>query len=442
MNGTNRTVEESTWVSPWREYLTSDSTQRWLLRVLLGYAVVGFVIWIQRAGDFAGYLAVGELVLSGRHLYVGPGTEPNTWPPFFSLLCVPLALLARPTPFLARGVWLVLNFLALWWALRQVAALIYGERLRWSAQGFSLARPEMLVPFLLTYRFTSSNFDHLQVNILLFAPSLAGLMALREEKPFRAGIMLGLTASLKVMPIVFLPYLAWRKHWRAAWAMAVSVAVFSLSPAFVFGPARLWEYAFAWRAKVAAGWGVGKMNQSVWALWDRLLGHRMVPLSVPGVNDVPESGSALVALLVALTLLGLLAIAGRRWRGAPTHDWQRAAEWSFVFACSALFSPVTWKAYLVVLLLPNTLLFAAWRRAPRGSSLGTLLGSTLLLAALTNVFSPGMIGRNWAGRLEMASVITWVALWTAGVVAWVWPQLASLTASSSGQQVTSACSAR
>lgn len=415
-----------TGLAAWTRFFTSPPGQRWVLRALIAYAVVGFVVWIQRAGDFAGYLAAGELVLHGRHLYVGPGTELNTWPPFFSLLCVPLAVLARPTPYLARGIWLGLNFIALWWALHQIARLIHGAQLRWSPREFSLARPEMLLPLLITDRYTSSNFDHLQINILLFALALAGLMAAREGRWLRAGVALGFAASVKVMPIVFLPYLAWRRQWLAALTMAVAGAVFSLSPALLFGPVRFWEYVVAWREKVGAGWGVGKMNQSVWALWDRLLGHGMVPLAVPGVNDVPESGAAVVTGAVMLTLLGLLGIAWWRWRGVGRNDWQVAAEWSVVFACGALFSPVTWKAYLVVLLLPHTLLVAAWMRAEKGSPLRVLLAVTLALAAVTNLLSPGFVGRNWAGRLEMASVPAWIALWTTTVVAYLWPQLGTL----------------
>jgi hypothetical protein len=96
-----------------RRFLASPRGRWWILFALALYAVIGFFVWIRRAGDFAGYLVVGELVLANRHLYIGPDTAPNTWPPFFSLLCVPLALLARLSPYLARGLWLCLNFFCL-----------------------------------------------------------------------------------------------------------------------------------------------------------------------------------------------------------------------------------------------------------------------------------------------------------------------------------------
>jgi len=409
-----------------RRFLASPRGRWWILFALALYAVIGFFVWIRRAGDFAGYLVVGELVLANRHLYIGPDTAPNTWPPFFSLLCVPLALLARLSPYLARGLWLCLNFLCLWWALSAIARLVYGRRLRWSSEAFSLAAPPMLVPFLITDRFTSSNFDHLQINIVLFALTLAGLIAIRSGRWFAGGAAVGFAAAVKVMPVVFLPYLLWRREWRGFWAASVTAAVCSLSPVLVFGPQRFWEYVIAWREKVAAGWGVGKMNQSVWAMWDRWLGHGMVPFGTPGVNDVPESGSPMVTAAVVGTVLAFALLAWRRWRHRPQGAWQTAAEWSVVFAASALCSPVTWKAYLVVLLLPHTLLFAAYQHSEPASRIRRLTGATLLLAASANFFSPGFLGRDWAGRLEMASVVTIIAGITTAVVIWLWPYFPEL----------------
>src|SRR5574337_105859 len=106
------------------------------------FALIGTIVWMQRPGDFAGYVTVGELVLAGKHIYRDAPPGLNTWPPFFSLLCVPLALLARPTPLLARAVWLLLNFALLWMTLRLLARLIYDRDLVfWNGAGLHLGSP-------------------------------------------------------------------------------------------------------------------------------------------------------------------------------------------------------------------------------------------------------------------------------------------------------------
>src|SRR5262249_31703751 len=74
--------------------------RRWL--VALALLVYGIALCVRRSGDFDGYLQVGGLILSGGHAYYEPPVGLNTWPPFFSVFCVPLALLAKVTPYLAR----------------------------------------------------------------------------------------------------------------------------------------------------------------------------------------------------------------------------------------------------------------------------------------------------------------------------------------------------
>jgi alpha-1,2-mannosyltransferase len=402
--------------------------RRWLLRALLAYAVIGFFVWIRRPGDFEGYLVVGNLVLMGRHIYFDAAGL-NTWPPFFSLLCVPLALLAAPTPYLARGFWLLLNLALLVLVLRLIARLVYGREmhLRAESDGLSLAAPELLVPLLISDRFASGNFDHMQINIVVFALALGGLYMQARGRELAGGITLGCAAAIKVMPILFIPYLAYRRRWRAAAAAALSAAALSLSPILVFGWDRFWAYVIAWRAAVTAGWGVGKMNQSVFAMWDRLLGHRMLPLTVDGVGIVPESGSALVTAAMVVSCAVVTVLALWLFRGAARPDgWAALAEWSVVFIVGALFGPVCWKAYLVVLLLPNTVLFAVWRSsrldAHTRKIIGRLLVGSVVLGALP---SPGLLGKQLAGRLDMSSVVTCAALVILGASFWLRARLAA-----------------
>lgn len=404
-------------------WLTSAAGRRWILRALLAYAVIGCVVWIQRPGDFAGYVVVGDLVRSGAHIYRDAPPGLNTWPPFFSLLCVPLAVLATPTPYLARGVWLLLNIGLLLLVLHLICRLVYGRALSLRASestGTSLAAPEMLMPLLITDRYVSGNFDHLQVNIVIFALALGGLYWQRRGRWLLGSAALGCAAAMKVMPVVFIPYLAYRRRWREAIATAVATALLSLSPMLLFGWNRFWDYVAAWRAAVAVGWGVGKMNQSVFAMWDRLLGHGMWPFTVDGMNDVPESGAAIVTIVSALTLVAITLAALWCFRAEHDDEWRTVAEWSVVFIVSALFGPLTWKAYLVVLLLPHTLLFAAWRVPDADPHIQRRVGWILALSvALGALPSPGLVGKSVAGMLEMSSAVTVSVLVLLSGVLWL-----------------------
>lgn len=395
----------------------------WVVLVLV---IGGSISWIRRPGDFAGYVLVGDLVLTGHDIYRDSPPGLNTWPPFFSLFCVPLALLARPTPYLARGVWLALNFALLWAALRSLARLVYHTELSLRpATGLSLASPEVLIPIVLCYRFILGNFDHLQVNIVIFACAIGGLLWHVRGHDFAGGALLGLAAALKVMPVVFVPYFLYRGRFRVAAATAAAATIFSLSPILVYGWTRFIDYVEAWRQALAIGWGVGKMNQSVYAMLDRFLGHGIRPGHAPVVDVLPESGDPSVQFATVVVLALIAASICWLFRGREEADSRASiAEYSVIFIVSALFGPLAWKAYLVVLLCPCMLFIALLRdgslpNAPQR----VVVGGLAIYFALAGLTTPGLIGKHLAGTLEMLSATTVASLVLLLLLLWLRPRL-------------------
>jgi hypothetical protein len=329
---------------------------------------------------------------------------------------VPLSLLARASPYLARGFWILLNAALLVVVLHLLGRLVYGR-----ADAGGIGGVRLVVPLLLSARYVVGNFEHLQVNVVLFALVLGGLYLQATRRPALGGFLVGFAAAIKVMPLVVVAYLAYRRRWRAAAAAAVATAGFSLSPVLVFGWDRYRDYLETWLGVVATGWGVGRMNQSVAAMWDRLLGHGLRPLATPGIDDLPGSGAPLpfAALLVSAALVAAGALVA--WRGRPRPDgWTALAEWSAVLLAGAVFGPVTWKSYLIVALLPNTLLFAVCL-ASRLDAV-TRGGAALVLAVafvLGGLPMPGLVGEALAERLEMSSAVTLAALVLLGGVLWL-----------------------
>ena len=97
-------------------------------------------------------------------------------PPFFSLAAVPLGLLDRVSPYLARIVWIALTWASIVLALDLIARLIYGKRLRLEEGESSLeiTSPELLVPLSsspshsssVNFRAASSQHDSLYFGAL------------------------------------------------------------------------------------------------------------------------------------------------------------------------------------------------------------------------------------------------------------------------------------
>ena len=224
---------------------------------------------------------------------------------------------------------------------------------------------------------------------------------------------------MKVMPVVFIPYLVYRGRYRVAAVAVGAAAAFSLSPIVVFGWERFCEYVLAWRAALEVGWGVNKTNQSIFAMWDRLIGHGILPLSL-SETVLPNSGDPRVMVAVAVTLAAIVMAALLIFRGPMRQDgWAALSEWSAVFIVGALCGPVTWKHYLIVLLLPYTLLFAAWRMPGVDTRRRRVIGTLLLVSfALGGLTSRGIMGRTLGDVFLMSSAITLSALVLLGGMFW------------------------
>jgi hypothetical protein len=440
------------------------ATRRLALAALALFAVFGLFSYSQRTGDFAGYLLVGDLVLDGGHVYVDAPAGVNTWPPLFSLVCAPLALIARLSPTLARGLWVVLNYAAVLLLLDVLARLVYGKRLSLRAvppgsespappestregeatgkpestgeyetardlgatgecetvmdldangrSGISLASAAIFVPLLLSSRWLLANFEHLQVNILIFLLALGGLYLISTRREGLGALALGLGAALKVMPIVFVPYLAYRRRWRAATLVAMAAAVYSLVPVLIYGWSRYWDYVVAWRTEVAAGWGVSAMNHSVFAMLDRFIGHGILPFTSGDIDGLSESGSPWVTTVMLFILAAVAAHALWASRGPVQQgSWASLCEWSIVFIVAVLFGPVARLYYFVVLLLPNVLLFAVWRAPSFTPAIRRLAAIALFVPfALGTLASPELVGDRLSTILEMSSVLTLAVL--------------------------------
>lgn len=407
-------------------------TQRgWIRLACLAGAltVIGLTIsFSHRAGDFAGYLLVGELALHGRDIY-REAPLINTWPPVFTLLCVPLALLARVSLVGTRVLWLLFNWGALVVALRAARDLVYGG----DGASTRTALPPMLsaavlLPLLLSIRWVSANFEHLQINITILALTLIGLVWHRAGRDRAGGFAIGTAAALKVMAVLFVPYFLWRRQWRAAFWTTLFAAAWSVLPVLFYGVGGMMHQYAAWRDGLQVGWGVGKMNLSVYAMADRLIGHRLVPFANAGVDALPASGSRAVVIAAGALLLLVTIAACWLFRGAYRPGSRATvAEWSIVLLVSSIFGTVAWKYYLVTLLLPMMLFVATWRDASVPAPFRrTLRRLTWISFALGFVAARDIVGADFSGRLEMGSLITVMALLILGTLFWYRARIAAV----------------
>jgi hypothetical protein len=277
-----------------------------LVAVLAAALLASAVRNIKEDGDFRGYIEAGELVLQGGDIYADSRPDVNTWPPLYSVVCVPFALLGRVSVYLARAVWLALNFACIVALFTLCVRLVYHAPLVLRARpaAVALASGAVVGPLVLSARFLLGNLDRLQINLVMLAACLTAGLWLTRGRQAAGGALLGFAAAVKVLPIFFVPYLAWRRWWRAFAAAVATGLAASLAPILVFGWERFLGYARYWLALSAGSWPVRKGNQSVYAMVDRLYTHDAVVWDA-SQKRLTASNDPVVALIV----YGLLAIA-------------------------------------------------------------------------------------------------------------------------------------
>src|SRR5580658_10360879 len=142
--------------------MTDQSRRRLFLSGLFLILVASYAAYLHRPGDLRGYVEVGQAILSRIDIYSNTTPGTNTWPPFYSVACVPLALLAKLNIYTLRFFWISLMWISILLVMRLIVKLGYGAGLdppkKVTAE--SLASPYLLIPLFLTLAYFTSMFEY------------------------------------------------------------------------------------------------------------------------------------------------------------------------------------------------------------------------------------------------------------------------------------------
>jgi alpha-1,2-mannosyltransferase len=336
--------------------------------------------------------------------------------PVFAVAMIPFALL----PYGAAAVL---------WAAGSLAGLVWSA---WASARL-LARPgERSWPWLLwaptaiCLRPIDSCFANGQVNLWILALVLLGATALARGRELRGASWLGLAAALKLVPAIFLGWLAARRRWRAALVGGgVAIAVAALAPV-------PWRSVEGSRADLAR-WAdevpgpLPRGGSELHAAWPRTPGQSLTGVIYRLVTDEPEQlldrgqpllppdpaalerarwavrilSAAFLALLFLPLLLGPAPLGSTAW----------VRELALTTSTALLVAPLVHKAHLVWLILPfaanvhATFSEHATSRERRIAAVA-LTVSVLLISGT----APALVGRREATYLLVYSAMFWGAL--------------------------------
>lgn len=235
--------------------------------------------WIEASGrgDFYIYLSATGDLMKGQNFYENKYV--NGYHYFYSVL---FALLLKPfytLPFFwVKFSWLLLNVL-LYFKLFQL--LIKSKLLQ--ALNDKQRLLFTLLVFAFSLRFFLDNIHNSQITILILWCSVYGLYLIVNDKPISGAAILAFGINIKLMPIVFLPYLIYRGYFKA---FALTVLFYF---AYLFAPSLFIDLSY--NLSLLKTW-LGLINPSnqnhVLDVEERSFHGLSTLLSTLFVKDVPD----------------------------------------------------------------------------------------------------------------------------------------------------------
>lgn len=316
-----------------------------------------------------------------------------TYPPIFAFLMLPL----EPLPLWLRD---------LIWYLVTVGAVIgsykLAERIARNAVAMPLNAVELgwvrLLGLLLSLKLILAVFENQSYDALVLVVLLLGLAALASGRDFWSGAALGLAAALKATPLIFLPYLLWRRHFGAA---AVFVAVFlfaSFLPDLFFTPVGAAHgYFVSWLRDVAGppfGVDPASINNAFWS-GANIMNHSL--RGAVSLNIDSASQHALHSAILYAVDAAFIIVVGTLMALSPYRREAIAFDGSLLLISMLMLSPMTSRSHYVAMLLPYMTLIALGFRDRRTLNLGrVVLATSFVLVTITGNDVVGQAVTVWA----------------------------------------------
>jgi alpha-1,2-mannosyltransferase len=385
--------------------------RRWVLAAAgaILVAVHWAIILHRRAagpGDFDVLREFGQRFLAGEPLY--RAGVPYPYMPAAAMTFAPLALLP---PTLGLALRYAAALLCLWLLSRLLGDM--------ASQHFDVP-PQRLallaaLPLLLASHYLIRDLDDGGLHIFLLAIAVAGVAALRRGRTALAAAALGFAIATKATYALLLPYLFWKRRWRAGLLTTAAAASWIAAPALWMGAGAWWSHQIQWTQTalaslrgaptvVARANETRRQNQALLPVLKRLAsaapdGSQDTGAAPPAEGHLPEL--ALLALLAASAVW-------LRPRGAAVDQQLLPLESAAVLLLTVLLSPITWVQHLVVVLPALALLVA--------DALGTARPRSRWVALLPFALLALVLNREVLGRARYVALLgyglhTWAVLW-------------------------------
>ncbi len=321
--------------------------------------------------DLTSYLLSADALLHGRNPYVTAATFPYIYPLFFAFLLIPLAVLPY---WLATLAWFVAGVGS---AVLAVRLLLVHAR-EWTGVGW---QRRMLLPMLfvvlLMLGSIQNNLLNGQANFVVLALCVLFLHATARGRSLAGAAYLGAAVAIKLVPLIFVPYLLARRRYGQLALTAALAVLFCALPALFLGSRILPLYR-----DYVDTFLLGAVAHGTTRMFFTLGGF--LGWLSPGL----PAGLPVRVLCAGLVMLPIM-LQEWRWRARTSgaFDMWMAAQY---FLAILLISPLSETHHLVFALPALTLLVLAAVFGDRRASVpGRLLAAAFVLFAVGQLAKHG-----------------------------------------------------
>lgn len=215
------------------------------LSLLILAAVILAPFFVRNLIDFPVYYAAGQSLLDGRVDLYAPDfalgrVMDYRYPPFFLVVLIPLWMLPYSV---AAYLWCVSLAASIGGAFVLVSRAFRSPRL--SAKNWVVVALCVAQYFVMAMHYGNA---HLPATVILFAALYFAL----ERRESLSGALLALAITVKLTPVLLLPYFALKKRWVLLASTGICLVALNAAPAAYFGPKKNIELLRDWYNHVVA----------------------------------------------------------------------------------------------------------------------------------------------------------------------------------------------
>jgi hypothetical protein len=313
-------------------------------------ALAGF-IFIRNLIDFPVYYEAGQSLINGRSdLYSSDFARGRLmdyrYPPFFLIAFYPLWLLPYSV---SAFLWHIFSVLEI------IACVFFLHRLsKPSPEVWMIALLSAAQYFVMALHYGNA---HLLAVFLLFAC----FYFIAKKKDSLAALMIALSITIKLTPILMLPFFAIRRQWKFLALTVAFLLAANIAPAAYFGFDQNAQLLKAWRDKVLLDQEFHEINGPINLSLKGELRRYFTEIDYsrrldgdtryPAVNLASLSTGRSDLLWMILSLLAYLFVCALFWRRSRDDD-NLSIEFGLMVCVMLMVGPLTSKIYFIALLWP------------------------------------------------------------------------------------------